>query len=156
MDPQSQVARDAFYVDFAWDGIPAGIAVHSVSRLTVNFEETPVSSSKSISGTEQHQCFDPSRARPNNTTFECHGTKDEIKSMHDWAKAIGEGDPGKRRGSITVNLVNVKKNREVFLSVNLIDCTLVAFNPFGPIYPHQPDTKTFSFEVACDRMELKA
>jgi hypothetical protein len=156
MEAQSQVAKDAFYVDVNWDGIPAGISVHSVSKLTVNFEETPISSAKSISGTEQHQCYDPSRAKPNNVTFDCHGTKDQIKAMHDWAKAIGEGDESKSRGTITVNLVNVKKNREVFLSCSLIDCNLVAFNPFGPIYPHRPDTKTFSFEVACDRMELKA
>ena len=60
------------------------------------------------------------------------------------------------RGCFTVTVVNPKDEYKEILTIDLIDCTLQRYSPFGSINVDDPTTMNFDFTVIPDRIEFKA
>jgi hypothetical protein len=151
--PQTLIPMSAFTLTHNLEGMPANLQCHAISDICVRWPGTPASSTKSRSGSENHQIRDPGKAEFEPVTLSCHGNKDDTKAVWDAFDKCGKGNP--LRGAVTITIVNPKDNYSSILECHLHDNTLLSYSPISAIDVDNPDTLTYEFTLSPDRMEFK-
>lgn len=150
---QSLIPQKGFTTNTNIDGLPSELKVHHVSEIVVSWPNTPASSTKDRSGSENHEIRDPGTAVFEPVTISAHGNAAETKQIFECFKKCGQGQA--LRGAFTVMVVNPKDANKEILQIDLIDCILLSYNPFGSLNVSDPNTMNIEFTVSPDRIEFK-
>jgi hypothetical protein len=151
MGDLNKVPMSAFLIEHNLP-LPGEIKIHSVSEISVDWDETAASGFHARSGQENHKCFDPGTANFPPITFSAHGNKGDTKAVYDTFKEVGQGNL--LRGDITVKIINPKKQNESIIEVVMRELTLERYDPGMGGTVDNPTAVTFSFQVTPDRMEF--